>query len=271
MIAAARRRAGIYGAIAGMVPKMYLAYSLWVWIGLLLNLIGMTVFVYFWRGLYAGTQTIAGLTLQTTLSYILLARVFEPLGDDGGLIFEFGYNLREGGIAHVLLRPLNMQAAYYAQNLASLAVDLLRQAPLAVLATLLFGLRWSSDPRVWGAFVITALLGRTIMFFFGWVLASLTFYTTEVWGLGMLFWGVGMFLSGGLVPLTMMPDWLRTIVSAFPYAQSIFVPLSILSGITPLSEAPRLWLTQVIWLVGLAALSRVVFAVALRKVTVQGG
>jgi ABC-2 type transport system permease protein len=51
----------------------------------------------------------------------------------------------------------------------------------------------------------------------------------------------------------------------------IAVPVSLLSGITPLAEAPRLWLIQLSWLLGLLLASRTVFSVALRKVTVQGG
>jgi len=73
------------------------------------------------------------------------------------------------------------------------------------------------------------------------------------------------------VPLNMMPDWLRTLTSALPFVQSLYVPVSLLSGITPVSEAPRLWLVQIAWLVSLALVSRLVFRVAVRAVTVQGG
>ena len=37
------------------------------------------------------------------------------------------------------------------------------------------------------------------------------------------------------------------------------------------SEAPRLLLIQLAWLAGMAVLSRWVFAVAIRRITVQGG
>jgi ABC-2 type transport system permease protein len=56
-----------------------------------------------------------------------------------------------------------------------------------------------------------------------------------------------------------------------PFAQSFYLPLSLLSGVTPLSQAPRLWLLQTLWLLSLWVLSRIVFKFAVRKVTVQGG
>ena len=83
--------------------------------------------------------------------------------------------------------------------------------------------------------------------------------------------GVGSFFSGALVPLAMMPGWLQKIAAAMPFAQAMSVPVSFLSGIASAVDAPRLWLTQLIWLVVLLFLSRVVFNIAIRKVTVQGG
>jgi ABC-2 type transport system permease protein len=115
------------------------------------------------------------------------------------------------------------------------------------------------------------MLGRTALFASDWILGSLTFYTTEVWGLHTAVLGLTTFLSGGLVPLNMMPDWLRMIVQNTPFAQAIYVPVSLLSGVTPLSDAPRLLLIQAGWVVGMTLASRLVFRVAVRRVTVQGG
>jgi ABC-2 type transport system permease protein len=270
MIRRLLREPGKYLAILGMVPKVFTAYQLWFWIGLVLNTIAMAILYFFWRAVYGGTVSIAGLTLNTTLTYILLAQVFRPLTDID-LIFEFGYNLREGGIIHQLLRPLNFQAMYYAQSLGVLGMQMVLQVPMALVATFIFGLTWPTDPVVWGAFLVSALLGFTTLFFFVYCVACLTFYTTEVWGLGVLFFGMSLFLSGGLVPLAMMPDWLRAVVLAIPFSQALAVPINILTGITPLSEVPHIWLTQAIWMFSLWLASNLIFRLAIRKVTVQGG
>ncbi len=267
---ALRRDLSIYLSIFGMTPKVFMAYQLWFWIGLVLNTIGMAILVFFWRAVYADTDSVAALSLQQTLTYILLAQIFFPL-TDVDLIFDFGFNLREGNIIHFLLRPINFQGMYYVQNLSSLMMRLILQIPIAVVATLLFGLQWPTDPATWGAFAVSALLGFTALFFFHWFLACLTFYTTEVWGLGVLIFGMSLFLSGSLVPLTMMPGWLQTVVLSIPFAQAIAVPVSLLTGITPLIQAPLVWLTQLAWVTGMWLVSALFFRVAVRKVTVQGG
>jgi ABC-2 type transport system permease protein len=143
--------------------------------------------------------------------------------------------------------------------------------PMALVATFLFGLRWPTNLTIWGVFIISILLGRTVLYFFDWALASVTFYTTEVWGLGVLLMGFGMFASGALIPLAMMPAWLQDILRLLPFAQVVYVPISLLSGIIPASQAPGLWLIQMVWIVVLWVFSRFFFRVAIRKVTVQGG
>jgi len=270
VIQTARRNLSIYGSIFAMIPKVFMAYQLWFWIGLVLNIISMAILVYFWRAIYNETSTISGLGLDQTLTYILLAFIFMPLTSND-LIWEFGSNLREGTIIHHLLRPINFQGMNYAQMLGGLVTRLTLQVPMAVVAVLLFGLRFPTDLATWLAFLISALLGFTVMFFFNWFLACLTFYTTEIWGLGVLIDGMTFFLSGALVPLVMMPEWVRTIVLSIPFAQALAVPVGLLTGITPLTDAPRVWLIQILWIVGMWTVSTLFFRVAVRKITVQGG
>jgi len=259
-----------YTALAGMETKTFLVYHWSVVVDLIKNLIATIVFVYFWRALYAQTPAIAGLSLDATLAYVLLARIFQPLGSFM-LVSEFGHQMRQGALAHIQLRPLDIQLAYYVQNLASVVVALGRQLPVALVALLVFRLRLPTNPAVWGVFILSALLGRSVLFCFDYILGCVAFYTTSAWGLGFAIFGLSLFVGGGLVPLVMLPDWLRPIVLNTPFAQAFYVPISLLSGVAPLSQAPRLLLIQFLWLLGLAPLSRLVFAVAIRRVTVQGG
>jgi ABC-2 type transport system permease protein len=270
MIRTARRYWSIYISIFAMIPKMFMAYVIWFWAGLVLNVISMAILVFFWRAIYADTSTISGLGLDQTIRYILLAFIFMPLTAND-LVWDFGSNLREGLIIHHLLRPVNFQAMHYAQALGGLVTRLVLQSPMLVVAVLLFGLKLPTDLTTWLAFIVSAILGFTVMFFFNWFLACFTFYTTEIWGLGVLIEGMNFFLSGALVPLVMMPGWLQSIVLSIPFAQALAVPIGLLTGITPLSNAPHAWFIQVLWIIGMWVISTLFFRVAVRKITVQGG
>ena len=270
MIQTARRHLSVYAALFAMIPKLFMAYQIWFWVGLVLNIISMAILVYFWRAIYADTSTISGLGLGQTITYILIAFIFMPLTSND-LVWEFGSNLREGMMIHHLLRPINFQGMNYAQTLGGLVTRLTLQIPMVIVAVLLFGLRFPTDLSTWLVFIVSAVLGFTVMFFFNWFLACLTFYTTEIWGLGVLIEGMTFFLSGALVPLVMMPEWLRTVVLSVPFAQALAVPVGLLTGITPLTDAPRVWFVQILWIIGMWVASTLFFRVAVRKITVQGG
>lgn len=265
-----RRQTNVYGAFAAMALKLYLAYNIWVWMEFVAQIITMTIFIYFWRAVYASTTTLGGLNLQQTINYILLAQVLVPLVETR-LIFSFGFLIRSGALAVELVRPVDFQARYYVENMAELGLFLIQKLPLVVIAVLFFSLQFPLNPVTWGAFVISVALGRSVLFFFDSIFACLAFYSTETWGLSVVRVGVATFFSGALVPLAMMPDWLQRVAAAMPFAQALAVPVLLLSGITPLADAPRVWLVQLIWLVTMFVLSRWVFNIAIRKVTVQGG
>ncbi len=257
-------------AFAGMIPKLFLAYRLWVWMDFFVRIFSLTVFYYFWNAVYAGGGDIRGLSLAQTLNYILLAQILSPLVQSR-LPMVMGRLVREGDVGIELLRPVDFQSRWYAECMGVSATMIVIQIPLVIIACVCFEMHLPSDPRVWAVFAVTVWLGQAVVFLFDWMFSCLVFYTTEVWGLWVLREGVAAFFSGALVPLQFMPEWLERICRAMPFAQALYVPVSILSGIAPVSDAPRLWLIQIAWIVGLGILSRTFFGVAIRKVTVQGG
>jgi len=73
------------------------------------------------------------------------------------------------------------------------------------------------------------------------------------------------------LPLTMLPSGLQTLAQWMPFAQSVSIPVSLLSGITPLDQLGSIWLQQLAWLAVMLMLSRLMFNFSVRKITVQGG
>lgn len=271
MIAVIRRRLSIYGAFAAMVPKLFTAYNIWFWAGTFVQLTKLFLVVYFWRAVYSGTDSINGMDLQQAVNYILWAQMLLTFGTDTA-VHDFGFMIREGQIGIELLRPVDLQARMLVQRLTGMLIVLIRNfLPMALVAWLFLGLQFPPDPRVYGATAISLLLGILVIFFFDWCFSSLAFYTTETWGLSVVLQAVSMFFSGAVVPLMILPDWLQAVARALPFSQAVYTPVALFTGIIPLNQAPAIWLEQAIWLAAMFALSRLVFARAVRTVTVQGG
>lgn len=267
---ALRRIVSAHLAIASISLKSKLAYVTGTWYEFFLQIISLVAFVYFWRAVYAGKASLAGLSLQQTLNYVILAQMLLRLLQAPVTFRIMGF-LREGELSMELVKPVDLQSQFYATELSHMLFLLVQRLPILLIACLFFGLRLPSDVRVWAAFGVSLFLGHLIIFFFEWTFACLAFYTTDFQGPYQMREGVARFFSGAFVPVMMMPSWLQAIAQSLPFAQAISVPVSLLSGSIPLAEAPRVWLVQLIWVLGLAVFSRLVFRVAVRQVTIQGG
>ena len=270
MIGAALGRLRAYAAVVAMAPKLFVAYRAWFWMGIFVQALALAIFVYFWRAVYGDRASLGGLTREQTLSYIMLAQIMLPMVNSF-FVHRFGQSLVEGQFAIELLRPLDLQARFYSEGFGMVLIELLHKVPLAVFAWLVFDLRLPADPLIWTAFLATVLIGHAVMFCFEWLFACLAFHTTESWGLAMVQGGIAAFFSGALIPLTLLPGWLERLSLGLPFAQVVWVPVSILSGITPPAEVPRLLGVQLVWLAGMLVASRLVFRLGVRKVTVLGG
>ena len=265
-----RRRGDALLAIAANVPKVFLQYQSWIWMEMAVQLVWLVLLNAFWRAVYVDQAAINGLPLTLTLNYILLAQVV------GGILqsdafWTVGRLVRDGTVAIELLRPLDLQLRIYAEVLASSLLTLLLKTPLLLVSIFGFGVTLPDHVGVWAAFLLTLLGGQAILFCVDWIFSCAAFYTTEVWGLAVLREGIVTFFAGVLLPLTLMPDWLRTIAELLPFAQALAVPVGLLSGMTPLSAVGGIVLLQAGWLALLIPLSRFVFSRAVRRVVVQGG
>ncbi|GEM45390.1 ABC transporter permease [Deinococcus cellulosilyticus] len=263
-------RLGVYWDVGMIQAKSRMAYTAWFWASLFVQTVGLLVMVYFWSAVYENQDSIKGQSVQQTLNYIMLARMLSGL-TGSGIIQRFGQLLNRGELAIELLRPVDFQFQNLAQALNRWFTDLLMRWQLWVIAIVFFHLQLPTEPLAYVYFLISLVLGCIIVFFFEWMIACIVFVTTESWGLNVLKEGVASFLSGALIPLTLMPDWLRTVAEFTPFSKAVFVPASFLSGLTPVSDGPRMLLELVLWVVGLCLLSRFIFAKMVKHATIQGG
>lgn len=250
--------------------KFYLVYTNWVFMDLFSRFLLMVIVTSFWRAVYENTTTISGLSLEQTVSYILLANLFGGIVFNS-VIFDLGFMIRQGDIIQEMLRPVDFQWTFFIRQFSRNVIGLFVSLPLTLIAVIFFKLQLPSDPMVWFTFLVALILGQAVIFLFDWMLACAVFYTNEAWGLAVMRESIALFLSGLLVPYAMMPDWLKALATATPFKQAGAVPVSILSGATAMAEIPGIWATQLLWVLGLLVASRAVFNFTSRKITVQGG
>lgn len=139
------------------------------------------------------------------------------------------------------------------------------------LAFLVGGAAGPSGGAALVGYVASAVLALAIATLLGVLVELAAFWTLEVSGFELSYSLVSRFLSGSLVPLWFMPDWLRTLASVLPFQATTYSPVAIYLGAV---DGTAIWGSlglSLLWVAVLATLTRLVWSRAVRHVVVQGG
>ncbi len=188
--------------------------------------------------------------------------VFTPYG--------WEHRIQRGVLSGLLLRPIH--PIHY--DLAAFAgwkvVVIILWLPLAAFLTLVF--RPTLNPTlmevgafflaIWGAYLIRSMFQS--------VLGMITFWTTRVAALFELYFAAELLLSGRLVPMTLMPEWVQRVASYLPFQWTFFFPIQSLVGdLTPQQLLMGL-ATQAFWVLVGALILNVSWRYAIRHYSAVG-
>jgi ABC-2 type transport system permease protein len=115
---------------------------------------------------------------------------------------------------------------------------------------------------IWGAYVI-----RSINNF---ILGMITVWTTRAGAIFELWFLSELLLSGRLLPLQLMPHWVQTLTSWFPFKWTFYFPIEALVGSMSNGQLLRGLGIQALWIVGCALAMRLVWRVAARHYSAVG-
>jgi ABC-2 type transport system permease protein len=189
--------------------------------------------------------------------------VFTPYG--------WEQRIREGELSGMLLRPLHpihYDLAFFA---GWKVVVIILWLPIAAVLTIAFRPELSPTAlqcvvfcfAIWGAYLIRSLNL--------WLLGMVTFWTTRVNALYEAYFVAELLLSGRLVPMAIMPDWVQTIAWFLPFQWTFGYPITALVGPITTTELLVGLAMQALWIAIGAVAVRLVWRVAVRHFTAVGG
>jgi ABC-2 type transport system permease protein len=189
--------------------------------------------------------------------------VFTPYGWES--------RIRRGELSMSLLRPihpLHGDVAYFA---GWKVVVIVLWLPLAFALSLIF--KPDLNPTLLEGLVFfvaiwMAYLIRTMTLS---LLGMVTFWTTRVSALFELYFAAELILSGRLVPLSLMPDWVQNLAWFFPFRWAFGFPIEALVGNMTASELFTGLGMQLAWVLFGAITVSMVWKVAIRRFSAVGG
>ena len=188
--------------------------------------------------------------------------------------------IRSGAVAYELCRPIDLYSFGYARALAlRTAPTILRAVPMSVIATAvlpLIGLgewRLAAPPSVAAALAFGATLVCTLLL--GCALTTLMnislLWTISGEGAALLMATLATFLSGMIIPLPLLPEWVQPIVRALPFAGLVDLPFRVFTGHIPAAATVAVLRHQALWTIALVLFGRWLLSHGMRRVVVQGG
>ena len=162
--------------------------------------------------------------------------------------YAWEMRIRQGQLSAMLLRPvhpLHFDIAYFA---GWKVVVIVLWLPLAAILALAF--RPTLDPTllevavfavaIWGAYLIRSMAL--------WALGLISLWTTRVSALYELYFAAELLLSGRLVPMSLLPPWVRDVAAFLPYQWTFGFPIEALVGQLTTRQLLAGLLTQALWI-----------------------
>jgi viologen exporter family transport system permease protein len=260
-----------YAALSRMAFQRQLAYRFANISGLLTNGFFGLLRAYVLIALFGARQNVAGYSIRDAVTYTALTQ---------GLIAYvaiFGWwdlmrSIRTGEVASDLARPLDFFWYWCAQDFGRAAAQLLvRGLPILAAYALVFQITLPPTPLHALALLAALALALFISFCWRFMVSLSAFWMQDAIGIGRMAWIVATFLSGFLMPVAFLPNWMQTFMHGtfFPAMINTVVEvyLGLLTGPALLSALAA----QLLWAFLLYALARLVLAAGVRKLVIQGG
>ncbi len=263
-----------YFAAFSLSLKKSMEYRMDFLMGILNSLVVIVVQYFLWTAVFAGSarETVNGYTYRQLIVYTVFSGIVSKL-ISAGFEREIAEDIKLGGLNKFLTQPVNYALyrfmAFTGEKVTQLAVGL----GLSLVLIFSLGAGWgvAADGARVVLFFASVLLGLVINFFVFYIVSSLAFVMTEVWGVFIAMRQGCFLLGGGIFPLDMLGPGIRAVVRCLPFEYAVFFPVSIINGRIGPHEIAQGFLLQALWIAALAAASHFCWKSGLKKHIAAGG
>ena len=240
----------------------------------LMNILSTCLKIFiFWeiyRALYLGKEEIGGITMSmVTTNFVLSIGLDAAFYTDD---FFLPGKIWDGSIATELLRPVSFKGRMIAENLGNAFFKLLFCfVPSLLICVFTIGMVPPHSVEMFGAFLLSIILGYGVLWSISFAVQMLAFWLVNIWSINTIKNVFINVLSGSMIPLWFMPEWMQGVLQFTPFSSIYFIPVQIYLGQLSYQEILPRCLIQLIWIGIIYEVGNVLWKKGQRKLVVQGG
>jgi len=185
-----------------------------------------------WQAVFTGQTSVKGFDFKTMLSYYILGSIISSTDFTHQISREVSEIIRSGKFSGYMVTPVNPLGFFGFMTAGESSFHLGFSVLSAAICAVLFGIKItvSNDPSL----IITALaiipLGLAFMSCYHYFIGVLTFKFMEI-GFFMHIQGcIIAFVTGSLVPLSLLPGNLLGVMRYLPFPHVVYTPVMLLCG-----------------------------------------
>jgi len=232
----------------------------------------LQVFIFWgiYKALYGGKAEVDGISMaMVTTNFILsmgLSAVFYV--DD----YFLPQKIWDGSIANELLRPVSFKGRMIAENLGNAGFNFIFQfVPALLICISLLGIRVPASPLMFGWFLVSTFLGYGVLWTISFAVQMTAFWLVNIWSVTTIKNVFINVLSGSMIPLWFMPEWMSGVIKFTPFSSIYFTPVQIYLGQLSLRQIWFQCIVQIVWIVLIYLVGNLLWIKGQRKLVVQGG
>lgn len=124
---------------------------------------------------------------------------------------------------------------------------------------------------MFGAFLLSIILGYGVLWSISFAVQMLAFWLVNIWSINTIKNVFINVLSGSMIPLWFMPEWIQGVLQFTPFSSIYFIPVQIYLGQLSYQEILLRCLIQLIWIGIIYEVGNILWKKGQRKLVVQGG
>ena len=234
------------------------------------TLVRIFIFWGIYKALYGNQQEVDGITMQMVTTHFILTMGLDAVFYVND--FFLPRKIYNGSIATELLLPISIPGRMLADNLGNAVFRLIFQfLPAAVLSALTLGLAAPASLQMFILFIVSATLGYGVLWAISFVVQMTSFWLINIWSLATLKNVFINILSGVMIPLWFMPDWMEGLLKWTPFSSVFFTPIQIYLGQLSVNQIIVKCGTQIVWIILIYSLGNGLWHIGQKKLVVQGG
>ncbi|MHB1152535.1 MAG: ABC transporter permease [Eubacteriales bacterium] len=221
-----------YLEVAKILFKAQIVYRFDVAMSVLFT-VSKVLFAYIlWGAVFGQNKTVAGFTFPMMLSYYIISSFLSQIEMSDGVSGEIGDRIRGGSFSKYMVIPIQTQGYFIAQTFGAMAFYLIFNLLAAAVWVFVFKVEFviTGNMGIIVSAVCMVILGLLFMIQLNYFLGILAFKFQEIWIFLMIKGNIVAFITGTLIPLTLLPQSIVSVMRFFPFYYVTYLPSMLLIG-----------------------------------------